>query len=165
MTTEQAAPASLAALVPGQLWKDCAVENQPADGAIESAVCLQPAALGTQNPPDRWQISIYPDASALVAAYTAARERGGVAATGGRCDGTFWGGSGPWVHEGTPPKPGGDRFCYFDGDDAVMVWTHKKLGQPTHRDMLAVAREGSTDHAALFNWWRFWHHRIGKVGV
>jgi serine/threonine protein kinase len=165
VTTEQEAPASLAALVPRQLWKDCAVENQPAEGAVESAVCLQPADLGTQNPPDRWQISIYPDASALAAAYTAARERAGVAATGGRCDGTFWGGSGAWVHEGTPPKPGGSRFCYFDGDDAVMVWTHEKLAQPTHRDMLAIAREGSTDHAALFNWWRFWHHRIGKVGV
>ena len=165
VTTEQEASASLEALVPGQLWKDCAVENQPLGGAIESAVCLQPASLGTQNPPDRWQISVYPDASALAAAYTAAREQGGVAATGGRCDGTFWGGSGPWVHEGTPPKPGGDRFCYFDGDDAVMVWTHEKLAQPTHRDMLAIAREGSTDHAALFNWWRFWHHRIGKVGV
>jgi len=78
-------------------------------------------------------------------------------------DGTSWGGSGPWVHPGTPPKPGGERFCYFDGDEAVIVWTHKKLGQPTHRDMLAIAREGGTDHAGLFTWWRFWHHRIGKV--
>ena len=67
------------------------------------------------------------------------------------------------MHEGTPPKPGGQRFCYFDGDDAVIVWTHERLGQANHRDILAVAREGDTDHAALFGWWRFWHHRIGKV--
>jgi hypothetical protein len=29
--------------------------------------------------------------------------------------------------------------------------------------MLAIAREGGTDHAGLFTWWRFWHHGIGKV--
>jgi len=161
-TTPAVAPASLAALVPGQLWKDCAVQNQPNPGAIESAVCVQSDDLSVQNPPDRWEISIYPNGQTLEAAYTAAREAAGVK-PGGRCDGTSWGGSGPWVHSGTPPKPGGERFCYFDGDEAVIVWTHKKLGQPTHRDMLAIAREGGTDHAGLFTWWRFWHHRIGKV--
>ena len=163
-TTVAEAPASLAALVPRQLWKDCAVENQAAPGAVESAVCLQPNVIGTQNPPDRWQISIYPDAAALHTAYANARALAAVTKSGGRCDGTFWGGSGPWVHEGNPPKPGGDRFCYFDGNDAVIVWTHERLGQPNHRDMLAIAREGGTDHAALYNWWRFWHHRMGKVG-
>ena len=163
-TAAQVAPASLAALVPQQLWKDCAVQNQPDPGAIESAVCVQANDLSVQNPPDRWEISIYPNGKSLEAAYTSAREAAGVE-PGGRCDGTSWGGSGPWVHPGTPPKPGGDRFCYFDGDEAVIVWTHKKLGQPTHRDMLATAREGGTDHAGLFTWWRFWHHRIGKVGA
>ena len=114
---------------------------------------LQPAALARRIPRTAGRSpSIRTHRRSL--RRTRRRASGGVAATGGRCDGTFWGGSGSWVHEGTPPKPGGDRFCYFDGDDAVMVWTHKKLGQPTHRDM-AVAREGSTDHAALFNWWRF----------
>jgi len=157
------APLSLAALVPGTLWKNCAVQNAPATGAAESAVCLQPAEVTGQNPPDRWEISIFPDSTALRAAYDAARAAAPKVANGGRCDGTFWGGAGPWVHEGTPPKPGGQRFCYFDGDDAVIVWTHERLGQANHRDILAVAREGDTDHAALFGWWRFWHHRIGKV--
>jgi serine/threonine-protein kinase len=157
------APLSLAALVPRALWKSCAVQNQPTPGAVESAVCLQPNVVTGQNPPDRWQLSIYPDAASLQTAYDAARAAAPKVPNGGRCDGTYWGGSGPWVHEGTPPKPGGHRFCYFDGDDAVIVWTHERLGQPNHRDILAVAREGDTDHAALFNWWRFWHHRIGKV--
>jgi len=161
--TAPEAPLSLAALVPGTLWKDCAVENAPSAGAVESAVCLQPADVSGQNPPDRWEISIYPDTASLQTAYAAARAAAPKVPNGGRCDGTFWGGSGPWVHEGTPPKPGGHRFCYFDGDDAVIVWTHERLGQANHRDILAVAREGDTDHAALYNWWRFWHHRIGKV--
>src|SRR6188508_1713658 len=114
------APLSLAALVPGALWKNCAVQNAPATGAAESAVCLQPAEVTGQNPPDRWEISIFPDSTALRAAYDAARAAAPRVANGGRCDGTFWGGAGPWVHEGTPPKPGGHRFCYFDGDDAVI---------------------------------------------
>ena len=163
VATVPEAPLSLAALVPRALWKNCAVQNAPASGAAESAVCLQPAEVSGQNPPDRWEISIFPDSPSLQAAYDAARAAAPKVADGGRCDGTFWGGAGPWVHEGTPPKPGGQRFCYFDGDDAVIVWTHARLGQASHRDILAIAREGDTDHAALFNWWRFWHHRIGKV--
>ena len=157
------APLSLAALVPGTLWKNCAVQNEPTPGAAESAVCLQTAEVTGQNPPDRWELSIYPDSASLQTAYDAARAEAPKVPNGGRCDGTFWGGAGPWVHEGSPPKPGGHRFCYFDGDDAVIVWTHQRLGQVNHRDILALAREGDTDHAALFNWWRFWHHRIGKV--
>jgi predicted Ser/Thr protein kinase len=164
-TTSTSAPISLAALVPNQLWKSCAVQTQPVAGAVESAVCLQPGDLSIQNAPDRWELSIYPSAAALETAYTSARQGAGVAASGGRCDGAFWGGSGGWAHPGNPPKPGGNRFCYFDGDEAVMVWTHEKLGQPTHRDLLAVAREGGSDHAGLFTWWRFWHHRIGKAGA
>jgi hypothetical protein len=44
-----------------------------------------------------------------------------------------------------------------------MVWTHRKLGQATHADILAIAREAGSDHPGLYGWWRFWHHRIGKV--
>jgi hypothetical protein len=53
-------------------------------------------------------------------------------------------------------------FCYFDGDFAVVVWTHEKLGQASHIDMLGVARAAGSDHSNLYNWFRFWHHRIGK---
>jgi hypothetical protein len=61
-----------------------------------------------------------------------------------------------------PEKPGGKQFCYFDGNAAVIVWTHEKLGQPTHIDMIGMARSENGDHSSLFNWYRFWHHRIGK---
>ena len=149
-------------LVDPGLWKDCAVKSTPNPGAFQTAVCLPPA--GETRKYDSVEISIYPDETALDAAYTARREAAGVQ-DGGACTGTRWGGAGPWVHPGDPPKPGGDRFCYFDGNEAVIVWTHQRLGQPNHRDMLAVAREGGTDHAGLFNWWRFWHHRIGKASA
>jgi hypothetical protein len=77
------------------------------------------------------------------------------------------GGEGKWFHNpaspGAPPAHGGSRFCYFDGTDVVIVWTHRKLGQPTHTDLLGIAREGGSDHPGLYGWWRFWHHRLGKV--
>jgi hypothetical protein len=44
----------------------------------------------------------------------------------------------------------------------VIVWTHERLGQATHKDVLVVAREGGIDHAGLTHWWRPWHHQIGR---
>ena len=72
-----------------------------------------------------------------------------------------WGGERPWLHG--PDKPGGRVFCYFDGNDAVIVWTHERLGQPAHRDILVTARESGSDHAGLTRWWRPWHHELGKA--
>ncbi len=61
----------------------------------------------------------------------------------GKCNAFSWGGERPWLHG--PDKPGGRVFCYFDGNDAVIVWTHERLGQPTHRDILVrPARAAAT---------------------
>ena len=149
-------------IVPKPLWIGCSEEAPPA-GADQAAACLPPTG-STVFSPDRWEIFTYPSSSSLTKAYDAmlARDRPGKPKDVGRCDGSTWGGEGTWAHG--PGKPGGHRFCFFDGQDAVIVWTHEKLGQETHTDMLAVAREGGSDHTGLFNWWRFWHHRIGKVG-
>ena len=74
----------------------------------------------------------------------------------------MWGGEGEWLHG--PDKPGGRRFCTFEGNVSAIAWTHEKLGQETHKDFLGVARLGGSDHARLFNWWNFWHHRnLGKL--
>ena len=149
-------------LVPPPLWTHCSLEPVTQGSAIEHAVCLPPDEPGTAFFPDRWEISTFPNAAALRTAYDAERERRGVAPGRGRCTGTSWGGEGAWMHG--PDKPGGSRFCFFDGEDAVIVWTHARLGQETHQDVLAVAREGGSDHTGLFGWWNFWHHRIGKAG-
>lgn len=156
----------LEALVPSQIWNACAMQNTPRPGAVESAVCQLPQTADSPGRvPDRLELSLYPDASTVNAAYNAERARSGVESAG-RCDGASWGGEGAWFHPvapGAPSKPGGDRFCFFDGDDAVIVWTHRQLSQQTHREMLAIAREGSVNHAGLFSWWRFWRHNIGKT--
>jgi serine/threonine protein kinase len=153
---------TLASIVPEALWKSCKVDSAPDGAAVETAACGAPPNASSSFP-DSWKISMYPDGKSLLAAYETARKSAGVAQGQGRCDGVSWGGEGAWVHG--PDKPGGHRFCYFAGDDAVIVWTHERLGQASHRDVLAIAREGGSDHARLFNWWRFWHHLIGKVST
>jgi class 3 adenylate cyclase len=148
--------ARLDALVPAALWKDCHVQSVAEPSAIQTAVCLPASGM-----PDRWEISMYPNASALHAAYASAL--GGhedVPRDKGKCNAFSWGGEHAWLHG--PDKPGGRLFCYFDGNDAVIVWTHERLGQATHKDVLVVAREGGIDHAGLTHWWRPWHHQIGR---
>jgi hypothetical protein len=158
ITTEQALSPSdgLDAIVPAELWKDCHLQTVADPGALQTAVCLPANGL-----PDRWQISSYPNGNALQAAYQSQLgARGEIKQNSGKCNAFVWGGERPWQHGAG--KPGGRVLCYFDGDDAVIVWTHMRLGQPTHRDMLAIAREGGSDHARLTHWWRPWHHLIGK---
>lgn len=151
------ANAALEDLVPAPLWKDCKLQTVAESNALETAVCLPP-----RGAPDRWQISSYPDGSALTAAYSAELRRHPIVERDtGKCNAFSWGGERPWLHG--PGKPGGRVFCYFDGDDAVVVWTHARLEQPNHRDILTIAREGGSDHAGLTRWWRPWHHRIGKA--
>ena len=106
---------------------------------------------------------MYPNGSALAAAYEIELgKHPAIKPDTGKCNAFVWGGERPWLHG--PGTPGGRVFCYFEGDDTVAVWTHSRLGQPSHRDIPAIAREGGSDHASLTRWWRPWHHRIGKAG-
>ena len=120
-----------------------------------------------QTPSACLEISSFASGAAVQRAYESERRRHHVPRNRGRCNGLSWGGEGTWLHNpsapGSSPKPGGSRFCYFAGNDVVIVWTHRKFGQATHTDILGIAREGGSDHPGLYGWWRFWHHRIGKV--
>jgi hypothetical protein len=167
----QAPQVGLAALIPKPLFKNsCTVLSAPlVAGAVQSASCTPPTnAADRKLPfyPDRWDVSIFPDQAALDSAYSALRRQTDTGQNFGACNNVTWGGESPWIHG--PGKPGGRLFCYFEGNVAVIVWTHNKIGgsppaaQADHIDMLATAREGGSDHPALFNWWRFWHHKIGK---
>ncbi len=151
---------TIAALVPNELEANC-TEGSPPAGATDAATCAEPADSTARFYPDSWELLVYPDTPSLDAAFEQIREEQGLPADTGRCNGVTWGGEGAWNHG--PDKPGGRRLCYFDGNDAVMVWTHDKFDQEDHLDVLGIAREGGRDHAALFDWWRFWHHRIGRL--
>jgi class 3 adenylate cyclase len=160
-TTPQAAPASdVIALIPASLRKGCVRQTVADVGAVATAVCLPPeGAQGFR--PDRWQVSTYANGSAVEAAYESVRKGQKLGRNSGKCNSLSWGGEGAWAHG--PGKPGGRRLCYFDGDDAVIVWIHERLGQANHRDVLGIAREGGSDHVRLIGWWTFAHHLIGKV--
>ncbi len=157
--------AGLAGVVPKPIFRDCTVQSRPRAGAAQTAVCVPRAGEATFYP-SQLEFSIFRNTKSALAAYAALRKSADVGTDFGRCDGGSWAGEGKWFHApeatGQPGKPGGRRFCYFDGNVAVIVWTHEKFGQPTHADFLGIARQAGTDHPALFGWWRFWHHRIGK---
>ena len=147
----------LASIVPAALWQACRLQTVPEQTADETAVCLPSRGL-----PDRWEISSFPNGVALDRAYDKEVDRHKpVRRDDGKCSALSWGGEHEWVHG--PGKPGGRYFCYFDGNDAVIVWTHHRFDQPSHRDILITAREGGSDHAGLTDWWSPWHHRIGKA--
>jgi serine/threonine protein kinase len=157
---------TLATLVPSPVWENCTKAATPRAGAVETATCRPPTDASTFNP-DRLELSTFASGAAVQRAYDAERRRHHVLRDRGRCNGLSWGGEGTWFHNpaspGTKPKPGGSRFCYFAGNDVVIVWTHRKFGQATHTDLFGIAREGGSDHPGLYGWWRFWHHRIGKI--
>ncbi len=154
---ELAADAGLDAIVPAAIWKDCQFQTVAEPTALQTAVCLPADGV-----PDRWEISSYPDGGTLRTVYDSAlRGQPSLERNSGKCNAFSWGGEREWLHG--PGKPGGRIFCYFDGNDAVAVWSHQRLGQPTHRDILVIAREGGSDHAGLTRWWRPWHHLIGKA--
>jgi hypothetical protein len=155
----------LSALVPAPIWDSCKTVA-PRPGAIGTAECPRPAGA-TTFAPDRLELSTFASGAAVQRAYEAERRRHHVGRDFGRCNGLTWGGEGIWLHNpsapGTAAKPGGSRFCYFVGNNVVIVWTHRKFGQASHTDLLGIAVEGGSDHPGLYGWWRFWHHRIGKV--
>jgi class 3 adenylate cyclase len=151
---------TLADVVPAKLWAGCTPQTPTDHNAIESATCPPQSDIqGFQ--PDLWQISTYPNGRTAKAAYESERRGHDIPRNQGKCNRFSWGGEGPWEHG--PGKPGGRVLCYFDGDDAVIVWSHERRGQTSHKDVLMVAREGGSDHARLFLWWRPWHHLIGKA--
>lgn len=153
--------AGVISLIPAGLARNCVKQPVANIGAVETAVCVERVSGGTGFSPDRWEVSIYPSGPAVRQAYSAELGRHDLTADQGKCNRLTWGGEAAWSHG--PGKPGGRRLCYFDGNDAVILWTHERLRQPTHRDVLAVAREGGSDHANLTSWWGYVHHLVGKV--
>ena len=165
--TAPSAPADVAVglqgVVPETLMKHCRVTS-PIGGASQTAACTAPAGT-TSFWPDTWSFSLYPSTPAARRAYDALRVQSGIGSNFGRCDRTSWSGEGAWLHNpeaGAPPKPGGRRFCYFQGNVAVIVWLHEKLAQTNHIDMIGVARASGSDHFNLYGWYSFWHHTVGK---
>ena len=156
----------LAGIVLHDVWDKCAVSSTPQPGAVESAICLPPAN-GAVFFPDRLDLSIYPNAAAQKKAFEELRASDPISAAlvagKGNCNNVIWNGFGIWRHA-LDNKLGGQRYCYIDAKhDTVIVWTHDRRDTPSHLDFIGVARVGGRGNGpSLFNWWRFWHERLGK---
>lgn len=165
VTTTSGAPVAvgLRGVVPSTLMRYCKIVR-PINSAAETASCAAPKTT-TAFWPNTWSFSLYPSTNAAIKAYNALRTQNGIASNFGRCDRTTWAGEGQWLHNpepGAQPKVGGRRFCYFQGNVAVIVWLHEKNAQPTHIDMIGIANAGGNDHFHLYGWYSFWHHTVGK---
>jgi serine/threonine protein kinase len=162
-------PKGLEGVTFASLWRDCAVENAPRAGAVQTALCT-PHAASPKNFPNSVELSLYPDTTSLLAAFAEIKASDPQSAKlvegKGRCDGAGWNGDGQWLH-GDGAK-GGHRFCFFDqSENAVVVWTHERApagGQPqtNHLDTLGIAKFSGRNNTTLSNWWKFWHPLIGK---
>ena len=167
-TTPAAAAPGLAGVVLKDVWDKCQVSATPQEGAVQSAVCRRPANA-TAFFPDRVDLYIYANGAAQKKAFEAFRasdpKSAALVAGQGGCSNVSWNGYGRWRH--TDGKPGGQRFCYTDGaNDAIIVWTHDRLGTPSHLDFVGVARlRGRGTESSLFSWWNFWHSRLGKCAL
>ena len=149
--------AGLAAfLTPSRSGATAICRPSPEPGATQTAVCLPSGGM-----PDRWQISEYPSSAALRPRTTrAAGTPIRTSSATGKCNAFSWGGERAWLHG--PDKPGGRVLCYFEGNDAVIVWTHQRLGQPSHRTS-SLSRARAERPRRADPWWRPWHHEIGKA--
>jgi Protein kinase domain len=163
-TSGTANATGFAGVISNDVLKDCK-KTSPELGAALTDTC-EPTTTGGSNRPSSWKMSLFETDAEGLKAYNSMRQAADVGQNFGTCSGVDWGGEGSWLHNttgtSTVRKPGGRRFCYFDGNVAVIVWLHEKLGQETHIPLLVAARRGGSDHTSLFSWFQFWHHRLGK---
>ena len=67
-----------------------------------------------------------------------------------------------WIHLSTG-KTGGVRVCgNADNGDSMVIWTHEKLGNFDHVDMLGVARASGRGANLFRSWWGAIKDDVGK---
>jgi serine/threonine-protein kinase len=157
-TTQKASnvSATIAGIVPRDVTKNCHTAATR-EGAAETVKC---SSQGVEFFP-ALELSFYNDSAALREAYDSLKEEKGITETDyGRCDAIAWDGEAAWKHANG--KEGGRRFCKFEGNQAVIYWSHERLGQASHRDMLGIANTDDLAVDQLANWFRFWRDKIGK---
>ncbi len=141
-------------LVPTQIAKTCTDVSSPIPGAVEEAECnaAEGAATSAAN---EFTLTFFGGADDLERAYRNAK----AGVTAAPCGSTT--GERAWIHQATG-KRGGRRFCYADGNEFTIVWTHEKLGSDDHVDMLGVAREPGRAPDLVAGWWNAVNDNLGK---
>ena len=140
--------------MPTQIAKTCTDVSSPIPGAVEEAECnaAEGAATSAAN---EFTLTFFGGADDLERAYRNAK----AGVTAAPCGSTT--GERAWIHQATG-KRGGRRFCYADGNEFTIVWTHEKLGSDDHVDMLGVAREPGRAPDLVAGWWNAVNDNLGK---
>jgi hypothetical protein len=148
-TTSNGTPTTLRdALLPTGVAKYCTVESTPSKGAIETLTCSSPASAPSAYP-DKFTVNFFSSASARQTAYDQAKKGVRILNCGGVS------GQSKWIHQ-SDGKTGGFVVCGIDKKtgDSTIVWTHEKLGNPTHVDMVGVALEPGRGTSMFRSWWK-----------
>jgi hypothetical protein len=155
-TTGAVAPVSLlSALMPTGIAAECKTKATASYGAVETELCQPPANAPTSFP-QAFSFSFFRSRAALRRAYKGVKSTLAV----GFCGDTR--GEKPWIHLSTG-KTGGVRICGNTASgDSMIVWTHEKLGNYDHVDMLGVARTPNRGANLFRSWWGAVKDDVGK---
>jgi serine/threonine-protein kinase len=163
-TTQQTTPQAtgpvppvslLAALMPTGIASECKTQPSASYGAVETELCHPPANAPTSFP-QAFSFSFFRSRGALRRAYAGVKSALAV----GFCGDTR--GEKAWIHLSTG-KTGGVRVCGNTASgDSMIVWTHEKLGNFDHVDMLGVARTPNRGANLFRSWWGAVKDDVGK---
>jgi hypothetical protein len=145
----------LAALMPTGIASQCKTQPTASYGAVQTELCHPPANAPTSFP-QTFSFSFFRSHAALRHAYSDLKSTLDV----GFCGDTR--GQKTWIHLSTG-KTGGLRVCGSTATgDSMIVWTHEKLGNFDHVDMLGVATASGRGANLFRNWWSAIKDDVGK---
>ena len=145
----------LAALMPTGIAAQCKTQGTASYGAVQTELCHPPANAPTSFP-QTFSFSFFRSHAALRTAYDGLKS----SLVLGFCGDTK--GQKAWIHKSTG-KTGGVRVCgSADNGDSMVIWTHEKLGNYDHVDMLGVARASGRGANLFRSWWGAIKDDVGK---
>ena len=145
----------LAALMPTGIATQCKTQGTASYGAVQTELCHPPANAPTSFP-QTFSFSFFRSHAALRTAFNGLKR----SLVLGFCGDTK--GQKPWIHKSTG-KTGGVRVCgSADNGDSMVIWTHEKLGNYDHVDMLGVARASGRGANLFRSWWGAIKDDVGK---
>ena len=141
--------------MPTELAAQCKTQQRPSYEAVETELC-RPAANAPTSFPQTFSFSFFRSRAALLRSYDGLTS----SLVLGDCGDAR--GQKKWIHRSTG-KTGGVRVCgNADNGDSMVLWTHEKLGNDDHVDMLGVARTSDRGANLFRSWWGAIKNEVGK---
>ena len=153
--TGSTAPVTLfAGLIVSDVAAQCKTEATASYGAVETELCRPPANAPISYP-ESFSFSFFRSGAALLRAYDKLKN----SQKAGACGATQ---NEKWIHKRTG-KTGGAVVCSAGTNgESTIVWTHEKLGDTDHVDMLGVAHASRRGADMFHDWWGAVKDHVGK---